>query len=135
MQLVLDTNVVLDLLVFADPRARPVHEALEAGRVTWLATGAMREELARVLDYPKIAPRVAFHRGGAEAVLRDFDRHAQLRDVPLKAPVTCGDPDDQKFIDLAVAHRCTLLSKDREVLRMRKRLAALQVQALSGWAG
>lgn len=135
MQLVLDTNVVLDLLVFADPRARPVQEALEAGRVTWLATAAMREELARVLDYPKIAPRVAFHRGGPDAVLRDFDRHARLSDVPQKAPVTCGDPDDQKFIDLAVAHRCTLLSKDHEVLRMRKRLAALQVDAVSGWAG
>jgi predicted nucleic acid-binding protein len=135
MQLVLDTNVVLDLLVFADPRAKPVYEALEAGSVTWLATAAMREELARVLGYPKLAPRVAFYRGGADAVLSDFDRHAQLREVPLKAPVTCGDPDDQKFIDLAVAHRCTLLSKDYEVLRMRKRLAALHVQALAGWAG
>lgn len=135
MQLVLDTNVVLDLLVFADARARPVQDALDAGRVSWLATAAMREELARVLAYPKLAPRVAFHRGDADAVLRDFDRHAQLREVPAKAPVTCGDPDDQKFIDLAVAHRCTLLSKDYEVLRMRKRLAALQVQALSGWAG
>jgi len=48
--------------------------------------------------------------------------------------VTCGDPDDQKFIDLAVAHRCTLLSKDFEVLRMRKRLAQLDVRALPGWA-
>jgi hypothetical protein len=28
-----------------------------------------------------------------------------------------------------VAHRCTLLSKDFEVLRMRKRLAQLQVTA------
>ena len=43
--------------------------------------------------------------------------------------MTCGDPDDQKFIDLAVAHRCTLLSKDYEVLRMRKRLAQLDVIA------
>jgi len=30
-----------------------------------------------------------------------------------------------------VAHRCTLLSKDWEVLRMRKRLAALDVRAAS----
>jgi predicted nucleic acid-binding protein len=52
-------------------------------------------------------------------------------EVPGKAGITCGDPDDQKFIDLAVAHRCTLLSKDFEVLRMRKRLAQLQVVASS----
>jgi predicted nucleic acid-binding protein len=89
----------------------------------------MREELARVLAYPKLAPRVDFHRGGASQVLDDFDRHARLVDVPPKDGVTCGDPDDQKFIDLAVAHRCILLSKDDEVLRMRKRLALLQVTA------
>lgn len=134
MQLVLDTNIVLDLLVFADARVRPVKEALEAGTLRWIATAAMREELARVLAYPKLAVRVAFHRGAAAAVLEDFDRHAVLQPVPAKAPVTCGDPDDQKFIDLAVAHRCTLLSKDYEVLRMRKRLAQLQVDALSCWA-
>jgi predicted nucleic acid-binding protein len=131
MQLVLDTNIVLDLLVFRDPRAQPLDRGLAAGVLRWVATAAMREELARVLDYPKIAPRVRFHRGAAGAVLADFDRHAMLVDTPAKAAVTCGDPDDQKFIDLAVAHRCTLLSKDREVLRMKKRLAGLQVLAVN----
>jgi len=131
MQLVLDTNVVLDLLVFGDPRAAPLSEGLQAGRLRWIATATMREELARVLAYPKLAPRVAFHRGHAGYVLADFDRHVRLVEVPAKAAVTCGDPDDQKFIDLAVAHRCTLLSKDHEVLRMRKRLERMEVRALS----
>jgi putative PIN family toxin of toxin-antitoxin system len=129
MQLVLDTNVVLDLLVFGDLRARPLAERLSAGQLRWIATQAMREELSRVLAYPKLAPRVAFHRGDGAEVLRAFDRQAAIVEVAPKAPVTCGDPDDQKFIDLAVAHRCTLLSKDREVLRMRKRLAQLEVVA------
>jgi putative PIN family toxin of toxin-antitoxin system len=129
MQLVLDTNIVLDLLVFADPQVQPVSQGLAAGTLHWLATPAMREELARVLGYPKLTGRVAFHRGGAQAVLADFDRHARLVEPPVKASLTCGDPDDQKFIDLAVAHRCVLLSKDDEVLRMRKRLARLQVTA------
>jgi putative PIN family toxin of toxin-antitoxin system len=135
MQLVLDTNIVLDVLVFGDDQARPVSEGLSAGRLRWIATAAMREELARVLAYPKLAPRVALHRGSADNVLGDFDRHAQLVEAPPKAAVTCGDPDDQKFIDLAVAHRCTLLSKDREVLRMRKRLAQLDVNATAVLAG
>ncbi len=129
MQLVLDTNIVLDLLVFADPQAQALSDALAQGRLHWLATAEMREELARVLAYPKLAERVAFHRGAAAEVLGAFDRHARLVEVAPKASVTCGDPDDQKFIDLAVAHRCTLLSKDREVLRMRKRLARLEVTA------
>jgi len=133
MQLVLDTNIVLDLLVFGDPHARPLQDGLATGALRWIATSAMRDELERVLAYPKLAPRVDFHRGGAPAVLADFDRHATVLDVPAKAPVTCGDPDDQKFIDLAVAHRCALLSKDYEVLRMHKRLARLEVRALSRW--
>ena len=133
MQLVLDTNVVLDLLVFGDPAVQPVHERLQAGELQWLATAPMREELARVLAYPKLAPRVAFHRGAAAAVLADFDRRARLVAPAPAAPVRCGDADDQKFIDLAVAHRCLLLSKDFEVLRMKKRLAALSVVAARGW--
>ena len=135
MQLVLDTNVVLDLLVFADPGARPVADGLEQGALRWLATPPMREELARVLAYPKLAERVALHAGTAEAVLREFDRHAALVPVPARAPLTCGDPDDQKFIDLAVAHRCALVSKDREVLRLKKRLARLEVLAVPRWNG
>ena len=129
MHLVLDTNIVLDLFVFGDIHALPLNEGLQAGTLQWLATAPMREELSRVLAYPKLALRVAHHRGTADAVLADFDRHAQLVEPAAKAPVTCGDPDDQKFIDLAVAHRCTLLSKDWEVLRMRKRLAQLDVHA------
>jgi putative PIN family toxin of toxin-antitoxin system len=133
--LVLDTNVVLDLLVFGDAAAQPVAHGLKEGALRWLATAAMREELARVLAYPKLAPRVAFHRGSADAVLQDFDRQAKLVPVPEKAGVTCGDPDDQKFIDLAVAHRCPLVSKDFEVLRLKKRLAQLDVLATPSWAG
>jgi putative PIN family toxin of toxin-antitoxin system len=129
MQLVIDTNVALDLLVFGDPAAQPLADGLRAGKLSWLATVAMREELARVLDYPKLAARLAFHRRAAAQVLGDFDRQAMLVEVAPKAPVTCGDPDDQKFIDLAVAHRCVLLSKDDHVLRMRKRLAHLHVTA------
>jgi hypothetical protein len=88
-----------------------------------------------VLAYPKLAPRVAFHRGGPDAVLQDFDRHAALVPEAARAPLTCGDRDDQKFIDLAVQHRCPLLSKDREVLKMKKRLAQLEVLAAPCWPG
>jgi putative PIN family toxin of toxin-antitoxin system len=129
MQLVLDTNIVLDLLVFADPKVQSLSQGLGAGELRWLATAEMREELARVLRYPKLAERLASVRGSEAAVLARFDLQARLVQAPPKASVTCGDPDDQKFIDLAVAHRCTLLSKDREVLRMRKRLERLEVRA------
>lgn len=126
--LVLDTNIVLDVFVFADETARPVLPALAEGRRQWVATAAMREELARVLAYTQIVPRLAFYGLEASDVLSAFDRHAAIVDAPPKAPVTCSDPDDQKFIDLAVARQALLLSKDRAVLSMKKRLAAWSVQ-------
>ncbi len=124
--LVIDTNIVLDLFVFNDAAAAPLRDQLEGG-APWLATQAMRDELARVLDYPQIVPRLAFHALEAAGVLAQFDRGAQLVEVPAKAPVSCADPDDQKFIDLAVAHQALLLSKDKAVLAMARRLASRAV--------
>lgn len=134
MRLVLDTNIVLDLLVFRDPATTELAEGLASGAFTWLATPPMREELARVLAYPKVAARLTHQAGDAQAVLADYDRLAEVVPPAAKAGLTCGDPDDQKFIDLAVAHRCLLLSKDTDVLRLRRRLARLEVPAASGLA-
>ena len=126
---VLDTNIVLDVFVFADEAAQPVRSGLESGDLRWLATPAMRDELERVLAYPKIVPRLASCELAAADVLSKFDRHSERVGVPAKAPLTCRDADDQKFIDLAVAHRATLLSKDRAVLALKKRLERLAVHA------
>ncbi len=134
MHLVIDTNIVLDLFVFDDAAAKPLRAALEAGDVEWLATPPMRVELERVLGYPQIAPRMAFYGRVAAEVLAAFDRHARIVDAAPKAPVTCSDADDQCFIDLAVAHRAPLLSKDRAVLTMKKRLAGLGVVAQTVWS-
>jgi predicted nucleic acid-binding protein len=57
-----------------------------------------------------------------------FDARANLCPVAPKASCTCKDADDQKFIDLAVAHQAVLLSKDKAVLAMRKRLERLGVE-------
>lgn len=120
---VLDTNIVLDLCVFDDPAADALRQSLQAGRSRWLATASMREELARVLDYPQIAQRLSARAITARTVLDFFDHHAQLQPDAPKAPYTCKDADDQKFIDLAVHHRAALHSKDAHILCMKNRLA------------
>lgn len=128
MRIVIDTNIALDLLVFDDPGCTALMAALEAGELQWVATAAMREELARVLGYPLVAARLARNGREAEAVLAAFDRHVQLAaDAPC-APCLCADPDDQVFVDLAVAQRARLFSKDRALLEMRKRLVPLGVE-------
>lgn len=120
--IVLDTNILLDLFVFGDPLAAPLRQQLDAGVFDWIVTAPMREELDRVLAYPQIVPRMAYYQRSHAEVLAFFDAGARLVAPAPKALVTCKDADDQKFIDLAVAHRAQLLSKDKAVLCMKKRL-------------
>ncbi len=91
----------------------------------------MREELERVLAYPQIVPRLAFYKLQAEDVLATFDKHTRRVEVAIKAPVTCSDADDQGFIDLALAHKALLFSKDKAVTSMAKRLLGLGVRVQS----
>jgi putative PIN family toxin of toxin-antitoxin system len=128
-RLVLDTNIVLDVFVFNDPASQRLKDALASPALQWIATLPMRDELERVLAYPQIVKRLAYYQLKPAQVLAQFDARVQPVEVAPKARVTCKDPDDQKFIDLAVAHQATLLSKDHAVLCMAKRLLALDVIA------
>ena len=122
MKLVLDTNIVLDLWVFRDKSVDTLRESIAGKQVTWLGTTAMREELACVLAYEQMVARMNAANTSAQQVLDAFDRHATLVDAAPAAPVKCRDADDQKFIDLAVVHEATLLSKDAQVLALRRKL-------------
>ncbi|MCW5671298.1 MAG: PIN domain-containing protein [Hydrogenophaga sp.] len=129
----LDTNIALDLFVFRDPATSPLREALERSTGAWLATAAMREELVRVLAYPQIARRLTAQARPAQDVLDAFDRHARVVPEAPKAAFTCKDADDQKFIDLAAAHRATLVSKDDAVLCMARRMERIGVTVCREW--
>lgn len=123
--IILDTNIVLDLFVYRDPLQAMLDKAFRAGTLQWLVTSAMRDELARVLDYSQVAKRRLVNQQSTEAVLAQMNSFATFVTPAPKAPYTCKDPDDQIFIDLACQHRCVLLSKDKAVLAMKSRLARL----------
>ena len=136
--LVIDTNVLLDVWVFDDPRAQALREALHARQINWLTTPAMREEWLRVLHYPHLHARWTRKALSLDQLMAHFDQSTVVADAP-RAPWVCKDPDDQKFVDLAVAHASghesgvQLISKDFEVLRMKKRLAQSGVAVLDQW--
>ena len=116
--IVLDTNVVLDLLHFDDALTRPLRTALEAGRLRGAVSEASFTEWTRVLAYP------AF--GLAPA--RQIELTARYRAwcewfTPPAVPgvARCRDRDDQKFLDLAAGLAIPLVSKDRAVLKLRRR--------------
>lgn len=116
---VLDTNVVLDWLVFDDPAARPLGLAIAQGSLRWLRTELMAEELARVLTYPAVQARAI----DVAEILARAERHSQLVATAPPAPpgLRCADPDDQGFIDLALMHpACWLISRDKAVLAVQR---------------
>ena len=119
---VIDTNIVLDLWLFEDPATIPLRAALQSGAISHLATASMRDELERVLTYPHLAKRMARSNIQAQDILSRFDEYLLAAEPAVKAACTCKDPDDQKFIDLAVVHAVPLLSKDKAILCMKKRL-------------
>ena len=121
--LVLDTNVVLDMLIFDDPHIPPIRELVAQGAVRWIADQAQRIELGRVLHYSQIAPRVSFYGKTPEGVMAAFDAAVEYVPEAPKIRFTCTDPDDQHFLDLASLHQALLVSKDRAVLKQRKRVA------------
>lgn len=122
---VLDTNAVLDGWLFADPAMQPLRQAIEAGRVVWLASTRMRQELQHTLAKPQLAGRL----GGSECPLAALDAWSQRCPEPASPAAhwpRCTDATDQVFVDLALAQRARwLVSHDRAVRKLARRAAAL----------
>ena len=117
---VLDTNVVLDLLLFHDPRVQPLHRALVDFTLRWIATAPMLAELDRVLRRPALAAWGHDSDQVMAEAQRLCQRVANCAETGGRVP-RCTDPDDQLFIDLAWRWPATLLfSRDRALLRLAR---------------
>ena len=131
MTAVVDTNVWIAILVFEDPRTELLAQALAGERLRAIASPRMREELERVLARP--AMRVDALR--RQAIMARFDALTNRRDrdpgadraPDMRAPAPrCKDPDDQLFVDVALAEACGwLISRDREVLALARAAARM----------
>ncbi len=118
--MVLDTNAVLDWLVFADPAMQALGAAVQAAQVQWVACPRMREELAHMAGRTSLAR----WKPDSERTLAVFDRYAYLAPDPATAPLSsrCTDPDDQVFIDLALAAGARwLVTRDKALLKLARR--------------
>ncbi len=124
-RIVLDTNVVLDWLLFGEPAVATLVQAVTQGRLRWVVTAPMRDELAHVLARGLAAARGA----DVATLLATWDRHAALcPEPPSQGLLRVTDPDDQKFVDLAMAAGARwLVSRDRAVLKLARRAAAAGV--------
>jgi putative PIN family toxin of toxin-antitoxin system len=117
-RLVLDTNVILDLLVFKDPSTEPIRLMLDAKLVDAVRSEASMLELVDVIQRPifKLSQQEQ------EMILQAWEGVTRLLENTAieSAPFICRDLDDQIFLDMAYSIRpAVLFSKDLRVLELR----------------
>ena len=124
-RIVLDTNIWLDWLVFKDVSLLHLKKAVAEGQTEIFIDAACEAELERVLAYD-----LAKHTLDADAqsaCLAECRRIAQCIDITAseaqrKLLPRCADPDDQKFLELALAARAdVLVTKDHKLLELARR--------------
>jgi putative PIN family toxin of toxin-antitoxin system len=125
---VLDTNILLDLFYFSDPSVADLHQALFEGRIHAYTLEVIWEEFEEVLG------RKPFHQS-AKAIAQIREKNETLFIWQELGSSTCGircrDQDDQVFLELAVQNApCLLITKDTDLLKLKKRLLPFQVQIL-----
>src|SRR5215471_9680541 len=112
---VFDTNVLLDFWVFDDAASRPLLARLECGAIEAVTSQACLDELADVLSrHPLgVAPE------NRQAILERWGRLATRIDRIEAGRLTCSDPHDHKFLDLASSAGADwLCTRDNALLRL-----------------
>jgi putative PIN family toxin of toxin-antitoxin system len=120
LRVVLDTNVLVSLYVFADSRFAPLRQHIENG--AWLAISSIAclDEFRRVLDYPQF-------RLGEDTQKQAYAAYANCVNLAPAATTRiplprCQDRDDQKFLEAARDGAAEwLVTADKALLKLARR--------------
>ena len=127
-RLVIDTNVLLDLFVFADPRVAALHDNITSKRCLVFFCSEMLDEFRDVLGRAQFS----LSEEDQNNILRYWQDLGTLLSIEQSAPIRCSDPDDQIFIDLAFQVRpAVLYSKDLALIDLRCNLLDLEIEVLT----
>ncbi len=116
-RVVIDTNLVLSALVFADGRLAPLRLGWQAQRFLPLVSRFTVAELIRTLAYPKF--KLAAHE--QEELLADYLPYCKTVGIPHPLPATppCRDAFDLSFLELALAGKAdALVTGDKDLLSL-----------------
>lgn len=131
MKVVLDTNVILDWLRFADFSCVALGRAIHSGKIKAFTSGPCLEELKRVIARPVLGLDGHVQNRLLENYLA-WAHIFQTIEFATEGLPRCTDPDDQKFIELA--WQCGaqfLLSRDKAVLRLSRRIGKFGIQVFT----
>jgi putative PIN family toxin of toxin-antitoxin system len=128
LRIVIDTNLVLSALVFAQGRLAPLREAWQNQRILPLISRVTVAELMRVLAYPKfkLTP------DEQQELLADYLPCCETVRIPDPPPSTpaCRDVFDVPFLQLAVAGKAdALITGDQDLLTLAGTFACPIVSA------
>jgi putative PIN family toxin of toxin-antitoxin system len=132
-RIVLDTNAVLALWMFRDPRLAVLRDWIEAGACTLVSREDALAELQHVLAYP----RFGLGEDARHALLADYRGRIEILPETSGndgcALPACRDGDDQKFLEIAFdAAASHLLTRDKLLLQAgRHRLLRGRYQVLT----
>jgi uncharacterized protein len=128
VKLVLDTNVVIDWLVFDDAFLASFRELVRSRSVQVITHAPAVDELRRVLAYPILklsVERQATVFGQYTALATVFEPASAGAGAPLDLPLgfpRCRDCDDDPFLELAWrAGADALVSRDKAVLKLARK--------------
>jgi putative PIN family toxin of toxin-antitoxin system len=116
-RVVIDTNLVLSALVFAQGRLTPLRQAWQERRIHPLVSRITAAELIRVLAYPKFKLSTEEQ----QELLGDYLPYCQTVRIPEPPPKTpaCRDAFDVPFLQLAIAGKAkALITGDQDLLAL-----------------
>ncbi|MDK9715120.1 MAG: putative toxin-antitoxin system toxin component, PIN family [Sulfuritalea sp.] len=121
-RVVLDTNVLVSLYVFADSRFAPLRVRIESGDWQAISSEACFEEFRRVLGYAMFALTEERRQAALAAYGAVATRFAGPPAGAVTALPRCADRDDQKFLELARdAAADWLVTADKALLKLARR--------------
>ena len=130
-RMVLDTNIWLDWLVFNDSSVLHLKKVVSEGQAEIFIDAACEAELERVLAYDLARHTLdAAAQAACLAECRRIARHVDTSAPPdeCKLLPRCADPDDQKFLALALAARAdVLITKDHKLLELARRTKPFRI--------
>ena len=121
---VIDTNVLLDIFFWRDPKSAFLSELLHRQRIIAVHAPDTIFELAGVLS------RDHFHLNVDEqyAIIRAWSGYSTCINITKTSTVRCKDSDDQKFLDLCTTCGAdVLITKDKLLRKAAKRLKTCRV--------
>ena len=127
-RVVIDTNLVLSSLVFAQGRLSQLRLAWQSAYCQPLLSSVTAAELIRVLAYPKFK----LSADSQQELLADYLTYCTTVRMPEKLPATpdCRDKFDLPFLQLAVAGKADyLVSGDRDLLSLAGQFASPIISA------